>query len=273
MKLMFSAFLLVLSILCTLHAQTDAVAVLPFSANDSVSGDFGTTISEHISSFIGMSGVVNLVDRSSVKDILTEIEFQSISGIVDQNGAVEAGKLIGAQNIIVGSYSFIDKKIKIQARIIDVSTGSVLGAAIQEGENFSSVMNDISIQLLKRLGVTVTLNDSYKKRKVAGISLVGVGAAAIGFGFFSHAKFLKIDEDSKKYHSQDEYKKLEQDGTLYKNSRIWGWAGGAALGSVGAILLITNNSEWQFNIDEKAKLSFNPVVGFDNFGAQMVISF
>ncbi len=69
---------------------------------------------------------LKIVDRQRTQKILDEIQL-SQSAFADPEQAVKAGKLLGAQTFIFGQYMILSaKKVRIDARVVQTSTGEVL---------------------------------------------------------------------------------------------------------------------------------------------------
>lgn len=75
--------------------------------------------------------VIEGVQRDKV---LKEIDFQQ-GKYVDINTAVKIGKMLGAQEILIGSYQVNDSKIIISSRIVNVENGNVLKNTIVNHED------------------------------------------------------------------------------------------------------------------------------------------
>jgi len=245
-----------------------AVAILPFSSSDSTK-NHGFDISEHLVSFMAQSGYVTFVDRANVAKIAEEIAF-SQSDMVDVETAVEAGRLIGAEKIIVGSYVEQKNGIKVQARVVDVATGVVLGATIKEGSSGSEVLNQVAIALLDQFGVKTTINSGYKAKRIVGFTSLGIAAASLGGAFYCHSQFKSIEADSKTL--RDDYADLEEKGTFFKTARLYGWGGSAVFAGIGIAMIATAKSAWVFE-KKDAKISFAPLWNGESVGASMKVVF
>lgn len=106
------------------------VAVMPFQAATEL---IGTSVSDLLVTEILRSGRCELVERTQLSKVLQEAEV-SLAGLTDTK-AVELGKMLGAQGVIVGSvdeYGMVSRKgytyasVGISARLIDTNTGSVV---------------------------------------------------------------------------------------------------------------------------------------------------
>lgn len=101
------------------------IAVLPF--RDNSPGRTGTVNYNLQSSFIShiaKGGQFRLVERTLLESVLKEIWLEQ-TGIVDEKTAVKMGRLIAADYMVFGSYIAINKKIRMDIRVVDVENGKV----------------------------------------------------------------------------------------------------------------------------------------------------
>jgi TolB-like protein len=89
-------------------------------------------IPESVITYLGKRGEVHIVERSRLEAALDELRL-SMSGIMDQQTAVELGKALGAAAVMVGSFLQISDKIRINARLIDVKTSEIIAAEQIQG--------------------------------------------------------------------------------------------------------------------------------------------
>ena len=78
-----------------------------------------------------------VIDPERVPEIISEQE-KGLTGLVDPETAAETGKMIGADALIFG----ISGPGSLQVRIIDASTGEVIGATLEEKEGKTKINND-----------------------------------------------------------------------------------------------------------------------------------
>ncbi len=97
-------------------------------------------IPEMLITNLAKSGRLNIVERSRLQDAIKEMEL-GMSGIVDQSNAVEIGRAVGANAIMVGSYLEIGGMIRINARLIDVESSKVLKAESVQGRSGREIFN------------------------------------------------------------------------------------------------------------------------------------
>ena len=117
------------------HARGDqTVAVLDFrNASGDPSLDYLTkAIPENIITYLGKSGKVAIVERARLQEALGEMKLM-VSGVIDEQTAVELGRSVGASSILVGSFVKIEDIIRINARLIDVQTGEIITAEQVQG--------------------------------------------------------------------------------------------------------------------------------------------
>lgn len=128
------------------------IAVMDFiNSSDRSNQDYlKTTISENIiTRFAGSSGII-VVERSRLMEMLNEIKLGQ-SGVVDENTAAKIGNALGADGIIIGSYTIFDDKLRINARLIDVQTIQVKYAKQLTGTLIMPLIDELTELLLIEL--------------------------------------------------------------------------------------------------------------------------
>jgi len=90
-------------------------------------------IPESIITYLGKSGRIEIVERSRMQAALEEMKL-GMTGIVDEQTAVEVGKAVGANAIMVGSFVKIEDQIMINARLIDVQTSRIIAGDQRRGK-------------------------------------------------------------------------------------------------------------------------------------------
>ncbi len=98
------------------------IAIMDFSPKGITIKD-ARTISELIRNDMINTGEYIVVERDQMNRILYEQGFQ-MTGCTDDSCAVQAGKLLSANKILVGSLIKLDEKIIITGRIVDVEKGT-----------------------------------------------------------------------------------------------------------------------------------------------------
>lgn len=265
-------FLIVAQLSLPVYSE-NTIAVLPFKGIDTLQStrEKGARIAEYISAFMGKSGLVQLVERIQLEKVTSEIAL-GMSGLVDETKAVEAGKLAGADMIIVGSFEYDGKKIKINARIVEVVSGKIKGTTLEEGTSENDVLTRVSISLLSENGIKTIPNTVYKMKKVAAISSGAAGVITAGLCIWSHFTYEKADETYRTRYdlSRNEYKEIRDKAEFHLNARYYFGGVSAATIAAGIYLLISNRTQWKFSKAEAQRTSavFNISADSFRFGLQ-----
>jgi len=156
MKHIFTILLLFIGIF-KLNSQTTRIAILDF---DNISGiskydGLGKAMSSMLISDIESNVSpkrLQLVERSQIQKILKEQSFQA-SNSVNKNTAVQTGKLLGVNFLLVGDVYILNDQLLINARLINVETGDIIFSKKQDGKIITwlalktNIANEISSNL------------------------------------------------------------------------------------------------------------------------------
>ncbi len=131
----------------------NTMAILPFENSSNLENYswLSKGISETLIESFNNSNIT-LVEGSQRDKILKEIDFQQ-GKYVNVKTAVEIGKMLGANKVLIGSYQIEAKKIYLTARVIDVKLGTVVKNSIV---THTDSVNDIFsvqqqfVQLIKK---------------------------------------------------------------------------------------------------------------------------
>lgn len=120
------------------------MAVLPFENNSVTDPDRYAPLSKGLSAMLitdlkNSSTSLQLIERDKIQALLKEIALGQ-SGSVDQSTAVRAGKILGAQSIVFGSFMVLGNQVRMDARIIKVETSEVVMAESIVGDS-GGIMN------------------------------------------------------------------------------------------------------------------------------------
>jgi len=103
------------------------VAISPLQAKK-VDPEEVDLISEALAGELQNTGAFRVMERSQMDRVLKEQGFQS-SGLCDGNEcAVEVGKVLGIDRMVVGSIGKIGSMYIINVRLVDVATGEIVGS-------------------------------------------------------------------------------------------------------------------------------------------------
>lgn len=151
--------------------KTYSIAILPFEAAGNLRLNWGQRedllegITQMITDRLANHPDLVLIERNRIKDLITEQRFQH-SGAVDLSSAVQIGRLLGVDILLLGSlneFSLTSKsgvgfgplqlsgttaRTVLSARLVGVEKGQILGSIEAEGKETSF---DISVNQLKGL--------------------------------------------------------------------------------------------------------------------------
>lgn len=124
------------------EARTQVVAVLPFSTigHDSTAG---IILSDAIAMEILRTRKARVLERSQIKTILDEQGLQQ-SGLCDaQECAIQVGRILGVQRIVVGSVGRLGNTNTMTLRLVDVGSSEIVAFASERTEGrLESLLKD-----------------------------------------------------------------------------------------------------------------------------------
>ena len=143
--------------------QIKTVAVLPFS-NNSITRSVHTkglarTLTDRIVENLAGSLEITLIDREAIEKVLNELSLSS-QGMTEGEGRLTLGKLLGANYLIMGEYSEIVENLRLDARIVEVQSGRVVGSDSAQGRVSerrhleTTFSKKVSSRLLSKVGLT-----------------------------------------------------------------------------------------------------------------------
>ncbi len=160
-RLIFSFFAIIFS---SLHAQT-TLAVLNFDNNSIAERarmePLRNGLAQMFTSELSNVQQLKLVERANLVQLIEEMKLTQ-AGVIDGPTAQQVGKLFGAQQLLLGSFVYLpNKKLRLDARIVQVETGLTIRAGEEtgkEGELFAMVAK-LNKKLLRELAVRVTASE------------------------------------------------------------------------------------------------------------------
>ncbi len=122
MKIRTTFLLLLLAVIPVFAVEQIAVSQL---RADGLSESQTATLTDVLRSEISKTHKYTVLERSQMDQVLKEQGFQQ-SGCTDASCAVEIGKLLSVQYIVLGSIGLVGETYTINARVVDVATGKIL---------------------------------------------------------------------------------------------------------------------------------------------------
>ena len=109
--------------------ETIAVWDLENLSVDDASGvDLGQLLTAGVMETVSNKGTYQVVERQQLLLVLEELNLGS-SDLADETTRLRIGKIAGANQMIFGAYQVAGNIMRIDLRLVDVSTGKILRAA------------------------------------------------------------------------------------------------------------------------------------------------
>jgi len=117
----------------------------------------GTGFAETLSTKLVNVKGIQVIERGRMVELLKEIKL-SVDGLTDEKTASRAGKFIGAEYMILGSFQKVANQVMVNARIVEVESGKVQRSASAKGdwENLFDIQEELALKLAKALGIPAT---------------------------------------------------------------------------------------------------------------------
>lgn len=111
-----------------------ALAVLDFDNNSGNSryDPLGKGLAAMIVTDLSEVPSIQLVERSRLQDLVAEMNLQQ-TRYVDPATAAQVGMLVGAEYVLLGSIAALEPAIRLDTRIVQVSTGEIVKTAEVSG--------------------------------------------------------------------------------------------------------------------------------------------
>lgn len=142
-------------------SQEDKISVAIFTLENKTGIDIeeAEQITNYLSRSITNNPIFNVVEREKIQKVFEEQNFQ-LSGIVDDNQIIEYGKLLAAQQLLMGSVGRLFGKIVISLKLVSAESGQIILAdTVYTEEN--QIFEDMD-----RLGTTITNKSIDSNREV-----------------------------------------------------------------------------------------------------------
>ncbi len=121
------------------HGERRRIAVMTFD-HPGTTDEIARTASYLLEGRLGNSPFVELVERSRISQILDELKLQQTG--LTASGAAEAGRLLNAEYVLIGSINKLGQLLIITAKLVHVETGQIIGTREVQCQN--AVIENIS---------------------------------------------------------------------------------------------------------------------------------
>lgn len=133
------------------------VAVLDFGDTQGSINVLGRFVAEELTTRLFLTRKFNVVERSLLNKALQELNF-NLTDLVDASRARQLGKIVAAENIVTGSITDLGPSVSVNARVIDVETGQIIGVGRTQ------IAKDKSVEEMIRKTVTGPSMSSVKEK-------------------------------------------------------------------------------------------------------------
>jgi len=130
------------------------LAVLDFELSG-VSAQESVIFVDSITSYVVETQRYRVIDRSQRKNLLKEIEFAN-SDCTDEGCLIRIGKMLSANNIIVGSLGKIASRYLLTIRLLNVETGEAVQSVTERYVSLNDLIDNSKVLTYKLVGAPMT---------------------------------------------------------------------------------------------------------------------
>ncbi len=142
----------------------------------------------------GATGL-KVVERERIRWLLDELELQRDDGLVDQESAVETGRLLGVNAVLFGSFMVHGKRMWLTARLVSVETGEILLVEQIEGkrDDFMDLASTLAARVADAIDVEISQETRGETRSPDAQLAFSRGLKLIDEGRYeqAHAAFIE----------------------------------------------------------------------------------
>lgn len=157
------------------QGQQDVATMAVMDFNAFMMGEAGASVnlgkaisSMLVTEFSGREGI-RIVERRQLMDLIQEQDL-SLSGRVDDAVAIEVGKLLGVQYVLLGQAMSIVDNLRIDIRAVDVETSEVIAVMKKTAETIQLL--NVVVELADELSEALSLPPLSARPAVEAIPVV-----------------------------------------------------------------------------------------------------
>ncbi len=170
MKKILSALGFCILTLSAFAQELPRVAVVPFNPVG-VSERDASVITSLFETALVQTESFNVIEQNQIADIM-EAQAYTMTGCTDESCAIEVGKLLAAEQIILGELSSIGGKFILNAKIIDVEQGRNIKADKVEATGMGEMTAAAELLAFKLAGLTYTSGGAVQVAQAFGEVLI-----------------------------------------------------------------------------------------------------
>lgn len=155
------------------------IAVLDLQVTGGILRSEAQALSDRLRGEMQATKKFELIERAQMEALLKEQEF-SLSDFSEQTAA-KAGKLLSAEQVVIGTIGKVGRTYTVDVRFIDVETGKVLNSSQQDydgpTEGLTQVMRNVARTFAGLPPMKINIASNTKWYIMSGAILAGGGAA------------------------------------------------------------------------------------------------
>lgn len=141
MKKTFICIMILSLMFCLAYSQEKPLISIMNFACSGLSESEARIITDYLGYRIVETGLYQVIDRSQRDIILSEQKF-SLSGCVDDSCQIEIGRLLQADEIIVGSIGKLESRYVLNMKLLNVETGATIQTFSNRYESIQAILDD-----------------------------------------------------------------------------------------------------------------------------------
>jgi len=136
----------------SVNKKNKVLAVIEMNSETKIGRNVKLNLTEMLITSMSKVKGYELVERSKLEKIVNEQKLQ-LTGVMDENNAVEIGKLLGAEVLVLGAissatdtetdkfaYTSVDIEVGVDVRLVDVTTGKILQSESSIGNHSEKIV-------------------------------------------------------------------------------------------------------------------------------------
>jgi TolB-like protein len=145
----------------------------------------------------------DIVERNELAKVLQELKLSNNKNF-DPGSAAQIGKLLGAEQLVLGSFMVLFNKFRIDAKMVDVATGRILHTASAKGdpENFDALAEELAAKLLSKEQASTTPSKNREALPVDVALSIGKALQMIDEG--NHSSGIELLAKLQEQHPESE---------------------------------------------------------------------
>lgn len=139
-------------------AASAAQKPAPVLAVSDFAGDnpsFRQAVTETLLTDLAKSRRLTLVERAQLRQAVSELRLHK-SGLADPSDIPQAGRLIGATHVVIGSVHVNEGRVILNARVLEVQSGALYSGMAENTEGWSDELFALAHELANRLHYRLT---------------------------------------------------------------------------------------------------------------------